>query len=116
MFERNYFSMMSAMYLGLLAILAIPSINNILLHTKRSSSAYTAYQRYMKTIFHVLSWFRNDMKDSKAWKSIMLVRKIHKVASDSSKRAKVGMISQKDMVITQFGFMGFTVLFKVSSF
>lgn len=113
MFKRNYFAIMSAMYLGLLTILAIPSILNILIHTKKSSSPFTAYQRYMRTIFHVLIWFRHDIKvGSCSWKSILLVRKVHSTASDSSNAANRGMISQRDMAITQFGFMGFSVLFK----
>ena len=113
MFKRNYFAMMSAMYLGLLTVLAIPSVLNILIHTKKSSSAHTAYERYMRTIYHVLLWFREDIKeDSRAWKSILFVRKMHSVASDSSIAANNGMISQRDMAITQFCFMGFSVLFK----
>lgn len=113
MFKRNFFAMMSAMYLGLLTILAIPSILNVLIHTKKSSSALTAYERYMRTIYHVLLWFREDFKEgSMAWKSILLVRKVHKSASDSSSAANNGMISQRDMAITQFGFMAFSVLFK----
>lgn len=104
---------MSAMYFGLLTILAIPSILNVLIHTKRSSSTVTAYQRYMRTVFHVLIWFREEIKiDTKAWKSIKLVRKMHSIASDSSYSANKGRITQQEMAITQFGFMGFVVLFK----
>lgn len=113
MFQRNYFSMMSAMYFGLLSIIAVPSILRILVHTKRSSSAEKAYHRYVKLVFNILSWFRNDFtKDSKAWKSIEYSRKIHNISSNSAKNANVGIISQKDMAITQFGFIGFSVLFK----
>lgn len=113
MFKTNYFAMMSAMYFGLLTILAVPSILNVLIHTKRSSSTVMAYQRYMRTVFHVLLWFREEIKvDSNAWKSINLVRKMHSMASDSSVNANVGMITQREMAITQFGFMGFSVLFK----
>lgn len=104
---------MTAMYLGLLTILAIPSILNILIHTKKSSSVHTAYQRYMRTIYHVLLWFREDIKEgSRAWKSIHFVRKMHSTANNSSTAANSGIISQRDMAITQFGFMGFSVLFK----
>jgi ER-bound oxygenase mpaB/B'/Rubber oxygenase, catalytic domain len=38
------------------------------------------------------------------------VRKMHFSASKSSEKACCGIISQKDMAITQFGFMGFGVL------
>ena len=99
------------MYMGLLAILAIPSILNVLIHTKKSSSNMTAYKRYMQTIYHTLTWFRHDLEPgTKAWKSLEAVRKFHFSASRSAKNANVGIISQRDMAITQYGFMGFTVL------
>lgn len=99
------------MYLGLIAILAIPSILKVLIHTKRSSSDYTAYKRYMQTIFHTLEWFRNDFTPgTKSWESLKAVRKIHHLSNKNAIEAKVGMISQKDIAITQYGFMGFTIL------
>jgi ER-bound oxygenase mpaB/B'/Rubber oxygenase, catalytic domain len=99
------------MYMGLIAILAIPSILNVLIHTKKSSSDMTAYRRYMQTIYHTLTWFRHDLKpDTKAWKSLSAVRKLHFFASKSANSANIGIISQKDMAITQYGFMGFAVL------
>lgn len=102
--------MMSGMYVGLLAILAIPTILCVLVHTKKSSSPVTAYKRYMRTIFHTLVWFRYDLKHgTKAWQSIEAVRKFHFSASRSAAKAEVGTISQKDLALTQFGFMGFIV-------
>lgn len=101
------------MYVGLISILAIPSILAVLVHTKKSSSVVTAYRRYIQTIFHTLSWFRSDLKpDSDAWKSLDAVRKFHFSASRSSQNANVGMISQRDMAITQYGFIGFIILTK----
>jgi hypothetical protein len=102
---------MFGMYMGLLAILAIPSILNVLVHTNKSSTDMTAYKRYMQTIYHTLTWFRHDLKPgTKSWKSLEAVRKFHFSASRSAKNANVGMISQKDMAITQYGFIGFVVL------
>lgn len=99
------------MYCGLLAILAIPSILSVLIHTKKSGSDMTAYKRYIQTIYHTLVWFRNDLKpETKAWKSLEAIRKMHLSASRSATNAKVGMINQKDMAITQYGFIGFSVL------
>ena len=101
------------MYLGLVTILAIPSILNILIHTKGSSSSFTAYRRYMQTIFHTLAWFRSDIKPgTRSCESIEAVRKMHMISSRSAHLAKVGIISQKDLAITLFGFMGFTVITK----
>jgi ER-bound oxygenase mpaB/B'/Rubber oxygenase, catalytic domain len=113
MFRGNFFGIMFAMYLGLLSTIAIPTILNVLKHTKRSSSLADAYKRYMQTIFHTLLWFRHEIQpDSKAWKSIEKVRNMHAHASVSAQRSNVGFISQKDMSITQFSFMGYVVLFR----
>ena len=110
-FANNFFAVFYSMYLGLLAILAIPSILNVLVFTEKSSSDQTAYKRYMQTIYHTLSWFRYDLKPgTKAWKSLAAVRKFHFSASKSAQKATVGLISQKDMAITQYGFIGFIVL------
>jgi hypothetical protein len=99
------------MYLGLLAILSIPSILNVLVFTDKSSTDMTAYKRYMQTIYHTLTWFRHDLKPgTKAWKSLAAVRKFHFSASKSAEKASVGLISQKDMAITQYGFIGFSIL------
>lgn len=110
-FKNNFFAMFFGMYCGLLAILAIPSILNVLVHTKKSSSDMTAYKRYMETIYHTLTWFRNDLQPgTTAWKSLSAVRKFHLSASRSAKGAKVGFISQRDMAITQYGFIGFSII------
>lgn len=110
-FANNFFAVFYGMYLGLLAILAIPSILNVLVFTEKSSSDQTAYKRYMQTIYHTLSWFRHDLKPgTKAWNSLAAVRKFHFSASKSAQKATVGLISQKDMAITQYGFIGFIVL------
>lgn len=102
--------MMFATYMGLIAILAIPSILNVIIHTNKSSSVLTAYKRYMQTIYHVLLWYRNDLKPgSKAWKSMETVRKLHFAASRSANNANKGMISQKYMAISQYAFMGFAI-------
>lgn len=111
-FRKNYFAMMFGMYLGLVAIFAIPSVLNVLIHTKKSSPTVAAYRRYIQTIFHTLRWFRYDLKPgTKAWNSLEIVRKMHFNASCSAKTAKIGIISQTDLSLTQFSFMGFVVLF-----
>lgn len=110
-FRSNFFAMMFSMYMGLLSIVAIPSILKVLVHTKKSSSDLTAYKRYMQTIYHTLSWFRYDLKPgTAAWKSLEAVRKFHFSASRSATIASVGMVSQRDMAITQYGFLGFSIL------
>lgn len=110
-FRSNIYSLMFSMYMGLLSILAIPSILVILEHTQKSSSDLTAYKRYMQTIYHMLTWYRENLKpETNAWKSLEAVRKFHFSANRSANSASKGIISQKDMAITQYGFMGFVVL------
>lgn len=45
-----------------------------------------------------------------AWKSLETVRRMHVVINRRSTKAGMGIISQKDMAITQFTFMGFHLL------
>lgn len=99
------------MLCGLIMVLAVPSIRRVLICTNKSSTPRTAYRRYIKTIFHILEWHENDLKaNSRAWKSICMVNKVHGAASRLSQSSKCGMITQKDMVLTQFGFMGLITL------
>lgn len=109
--DENYLGATNASFSGLLTILAIPTILKILVFTNKSSSNYTAFKRYVQTIYHTLTWYRNDLRPgTKAWKSLETVRKLHLSANKSASRNNMGIISQKDMAITQFGFMGYLVL------
>lgn len=47
---------------------------------------------------------------SRSWNSLEAVRKRHLTSSKAAERKKAGMISQRDMALTQFGFMGFITL------
>lgn len=99
------------MLVGLLGLLAVPSIFNVLVATDKSSNALKAYRRYMATVFHTINWFRYDLKpDTECWRSLAKVRKIHYYSSQKTKKMGIGIISQKDMALTQFAFMGFFVL------
>lgn len=64
--QKYYHENLSAMFVGklcgLLAVLAVPSILKILIYSKQSSEPVTAYRRYMQTVFHVISWYKNDLK------------------------------------------------------
>ncbi|XP_076268515.1 uncharacterized protein LOC143201385 [Rhynchophorus ferrugineus] len=97
--------------LGLLTVLTVPSILKILIHTDKSSSNYTAYRRYLQTTFHVYTWYESDFSpNSRVWRSIKSVKRMHNAASASSNKAKMPRISQKDMALTQFGFVGYVLL------
>lgn len=47
---------------GLIAVLAVPSILKILVCTKASSVPFTAYHRYLQTIFHTMTWYEEELK------------------------------------------------------
>lgn len=61
-YMNNLFAMFAGKLSGLLAVLAIPSILKILICTKASSTPYTAYKRYLETVFHTMSWYEHDLK------------------------------------------------------
>jgi len=106
-YVANRFACFGGMLTGLLGLLAVPSILDVLVETKNSSNVYTAYRRYLQTIFHTINWFRYDLKPgSPSWKSLISVRKIHAMSSKRCQKAGAGFISQKDMSLTQFAFMG----------
>ncbi|XP_026314281.1 uncharacterized protein LOC113225997 isoform X2 [Hyposmocoma kahamanoa] len=101
----------TSMLIGLVAVFAIPSILKVLVGSRRSSSLYTAYRRYLSTLLHTVSWFEHELKpNSISWKSLYAVRSRHLRASLASKLKDEGIVSQRDIALTQFGFIGFSVL------
>lgn len=109
--KKYHFVMFSGMLSGLVAVLAIPSILNVLMCTRQSSTPATAYRRYIRTILHVLAWYDYPLKKgSKFWDSLNMVRKAHLRSSRACGKLKAGGITQKDMALTQFGFIGFITL------
>lgn len=109
--EKYRFVIFSGMLSGLIAVLAIPSILNVLICTRQSSTPATAYRRYVRTIFLVQAWYDYPLKKgSKFWESLNMVRKAHLRSSRACGKLKAGRITQKDMALTQFGFIGFITL------
>lgn len=111
-FKQNFFAMFVAKLCGLLVILAVPSILNVLVYTNQSSTAVTAYRRYVATIMHTLNWYYEELlPGTLSWKSIAYVRRGHIAVSKRSNSKVAGrIVSQKDMAVTQFGFIGYAVL------
>uniref|UniRef100_A0A182JV93 ER-bound oxygenase mpaB/mpaB'/Rubber oxygenase catalytic domain-containing protein n=1 Tax=Anopheles christyi TaxID=43041 RepID=A0A182JV93_9DIPT len=111
-FKRNFYAMFVGKLCGLLAIITIPSILRVLVHTNQSSEPRTAFRRYVSTIMHTLEWYYEDfIPTSRAWKSITFVRKTHAGVSRQASSVQPGMIiSQRDMAITQFGFVGYIII------
>ncbi|ALC47739.1 CG31344, partial [Drosophila busckii] len=108
-FSKYRFVMTSGMLAGLIAVLAVPSILRVLVCTRQSSNSFTAYRRYVRTTFHTHAWYYYSIEDrsSKFWTSIAAVRKAHSRSSHVSGRRGAGQITQKDLALTQFGFIGF---------
>lgn len=59
-FRRNFYAMFVGKLCGLLAIITVPSILRVLVHTNQSSEPRTAYRRYVATIMHTLEWYFED--------------------------------------------------------
>ncbi|EDV92583.1 uncharacterized protein LOC6563149 [Drosophila grimshawi] len=111
-FRKYRFVMTSGMLAGLIAVLAIPSILRVLICTRQSSNTLSAYRRYLRTIFHAQAWYFNSIDDpnGKFWTSIASVRQAHSRSSRACQRLAAGRITQKDLALTQFGFIGFITL------
>ncbi|XP_055377728.1 uncharacterized protein LOC129609668 isoform X2 [Condylostylus longicornis] len=101
----------NGMLSGLIAVMAIPSILKILIATKQSSTPAMSYRRYVRTILHTISFFRYPLKPgTKSWESLEMVRKAHFKSSHIADKQNCGKITQKDLALTQFGFMAFYCL------
>ncbi|XP_044265639.1 uncharacterized protein LOC123011968 [Tribolium madens] len=112
-FTDNIFALLYGKFLGLLTVLSIPSIVRILIYTKMSGTALTAYKRYLSTVFHMVIWYQSEFTpDSKLWESVIEVKDKHNSVSKRCCNAGLGRINQKDMALTQFGFMGFALAFR----
>ncbi|GJQ76178.1 hypothetical protein Trydic_g1921 [Trypoxylus dichotomus] len=109
-FHDHIFAMFYAKLLGLISDLAFPDGQAILRFTKQSSEPETAFRRYVSTIFHMCTWYNSDLKPgSKLWESLVKVRNYHNIASKTCKSKGVGQITQYQMILAQFGFMGYAL-------
>lgn len=115
---------------GLLLLVRVDSIYRTLSKTGESDSVAKLFKRYFNTIKHVKRWYEGDIfeEGSDAHRSFLIVRGMHnKVCSKLNKSPKTGStgdqstelmesqelqwhISEYDIMITQFAFMGFIVL------
>jgi len=110
-FNDNIFAMFAGKLIGLISVLAIPSILQILDYTKESGTSMKAYRRYLATIYHTVTWYKEELKPgTKSWKSLSAVRKRHVISSKFAEKGQCGFISQKDMAFTQFGFLGYIAI------
>lgn len=111
-YTSNVLGLSMAGLSGLIAVLAIPSILKILIYTKKSGTPCTAFRRYLETTLHARVWYTSDSmdKDSNWYKSINTVRWRHCIGNRRSLRDGLGGITQRDMALTQFGFVGYVLL------
>lgn len=137
-YQRNFFVVIVSMLAGLYSIIFLPSIAAVLKITGKSDTKVLAFQRYLRTVIHTSSWFE-DCETMQ--KSLRLVLQMHRAASNKSVRAgsittehhlsvhyddtsatndsDVGKrrgITQLDMVVTQWGFVGPILLFQDNLF
>ncbi|XP_015119365.1 uncharacterized protein LOC107042720 [Diachasma alloeum] len=109
---RNLMGVVASSAAGILAVLVIPSILRILVWTKKSGTPCTAFTRYLETILHAHNLYVSDIDDpnSRFWKSINVIRYMHSTSSRRCRNAGIGEITHRDMVLTQFGFMGYALI------
>jgi ER-bound oxygenase mpaB/B'/Rubber oxygenase, catalytic domain len=79
-FVDKYFgSLFYAHLIGLLATLFSPRALKPLIYTNKSETPRKAYQRYISTTVHIMSWYRGDVWNNEniAYKSLQQVRNYH---------------------------------------
>jgi len=109
-FKQNRFGILTSNLFGLLSVIAEPKGLRILASTGRSSTTETARKRYVQTMFHMISWYESELvPGSKSWQSLEQVRKMHFFASKQAKAKGLGQISQTEVALTAYGFMGFAL-------
>lgn len=128
---KNIHGYANAALSAFIALAAIPSILRVLTSTRKTLTTITAFGRYKITAFHseiLLSktyenggkWvylikFKSRVKSIKstvinhrAWKSFEFIRKVHNQINLIAKKQDTNLIiTQADMVCTQFLYIGF---------
>ncbi|EGI69937.1 PREDICTED: uncharacterized protein LOC105153295 [Acromyrmex echinatior] len=111
-FHNNIFSMMIAKLCGLVSLLAISTILDVVMFTKKSGTPCLAYRRYAETVLHTCVWHKKDPngKPNEFLESLKIVRRKHCVAFKRSTEAGVHKPTQLDMALAQFGFVGYIIV------
>ncbi|KFM80476.1 hypothetical protein X975_09063, partial [Stegodyphus mimosarum] len=114
---KDYFASVNFSHLcGLLLSFYFSKNIKILLSTGESSSKTALLHRYLMTIRHIQKWYEGDVWDvnDPAHRSLATVRSMHaRVAKRMAARNDgVVYVSQWDMAVTQWAFVGPMVLFK----
>ncbi|XP_055373471.1 uncharacterized protein LOC129606881 [Condylostylus longicornis] len=110
-FQENRSGILTSNLIGLICLLAEPKGLKILSSTGKSSTKETAKKRYLSTVLHTLKWYEIDLTPgSESRKSLATVRKLHFAASNSANEKKIGHITQTELSLTAFGFMGLVLV------
>ncbi|KAH6924846.1 hypothetical protein HPB50_025723 [Hyalomma asiaticum] len=117
-FREHLFSFFFAHLVGLAMVVTKPSILEPLASTGRSSTLSSLYRRYLSTLRHVKCWYEGDIwcPDDAAALSIARVRQMHREVSGQLRNRRcpvtgAAYLSQLDMAVTQFAFVGLVVLY-----
>ncbi|XP_033220422.1 uncharacterized protein LOC117175023 isoform X2 [Belonocnema kinseyi] len=101
-----------AQLMGLIDVLAVPSILKVLIFTKKSGIPCTAFKRYAMTVLHTHAILSEDIEDpkSKFFSSINTIRWKHCMATKLCQKANHPEITNRDLALTQFGFFGYILI------
>jgi hypothetical protein len=103
-FRRNYFSIFVSMLTGLLSLMYVESIVRVLHLTRRSHTPVLAFTRYLGTLNHAVKWFQGP---ESLQTSLRHVLQLHRAAALRTRRSEDDpSITQFDMVVTQWAFIG----------
>jgi len=111
-FQANFLSMFVCMLTGLLSLMYIKSVSVVLHLTGKSSSPSLSFRRYLNTLRHTTMWYTGQGVDT-------MTRSLKEVRAKHSGVAKLAMrrghlMSQYDMVLTQWAFVGPALIFPSS--
>ncbi|XP_076298012.1 uncharacterized protein LOC143217515 [Lasioglossum baleicum] len=97
---------------GLMSILCVPDIIEVMQYTKRTKTVLLSFKRYAETLLLMLDLYKCDMlKPGSTWfKAMNTIRYRHSMVSKRRMKEGLNAIYQKDMSITQFGFIGFVLV------
>lgn len=116
-FNHNFFMTLVNMFIGLYSILYIPNIARILNITDKSGSTELAFTRYLSTLTHAIKWFQGPDDLKKSLKQVLNLHKAGSLRGQKEAFTRTGEkltehgITQYDMVITQWGFIGPSMVF-----
>src|SRR5689334_17968276 len=107
---------------GTIMHLQLPLGTIPLCQTGRSASISNLFSRYFDTGQHVKKWYQHDLldKESEGFKSLNAVRTMHSnivekmkeiPVPDQENKKKVVWVSQYNMMITQWAFVGLFMMF-----